>query len=87
MVKTVKCCKVPEDAFVLRAVLAYDGLDRAALETLVRKAVILGLRVRHEDSVSGVVILEGFDVEARTLRRLPGPSWCKVTFVILSDTS
>ncbi|WP_456481270.1 metal-dependent hydrolase [Methanopyrus sp.] len=83
-VETVRCWEVPRDALALRATLVYEGLDPKALESLVRKAVLLGFDVRHTDRSGGSLILECHGMAVPTLHRLPKPAWCRIVLFPLN---
>jgi len=74
----------PRDALTLRALLAYERLTPEELEHTARRAVLLGLTIRHEDRRTGRLLLEARGLAGAALSRLPRPAWARLTLLLTS---
>ncbi len=73
----------PRNALTLRALLAYERLTPEELERTARRAVLLGLTIRHEDHRTGRLLLEGRWITGAALSRLPRPTWTRLSLLTI----
>ncbi|MEO2241758.1 MAG: metal-dependent hydrolase [Euryarchaeota archaeon] len=68
-------------ALALHALLTYERLTPEELERTARRAVLLGLAIRHTDRRTGRLVLEGRWITGAALAHLPRPAWARLSLL------